>query len=162
MDLPTQSVQFEDLLEVVTRAVVKLNLDWPAEEQEERPKSKLDELFLHSKPLPPCWSLPFFPNLHTEVSRLWNKPLLARLFSPNATHYTNVVGLKEHSYRAILWVEEMLVGYLSPSGASSLKALALPTKPLRTASALVGKAYTPHTHHGGAAGIPGRPAQRDG
>uniref|UniRef100_A0A673MGI8 Uncharacterized protein n=1 Tax=Sinocyclocheilus rhinocerous TaxID=307959 RepID=A0A673MGI8_9TELE len=33
-------------------------------------------------------------------------------------------------------------GYLSPSGASSLKALVLPTKPLRTSSALVGKAYT--------------------
>ncbi len=37
-----QSVQFEELLEVVTRAVAKMNIDWPLEEQEEHPKSKLD------------------------------------------------------------------------------------------------------------------------
>ncbi len=36
--------------------------------------------------------------------------------------------------------EDTLASFLSPSGASSLKAPVLPTKPLRTA--LVGKAYT--------------------
>lgn len=39
-------------------------------------------------------------------------------------------------------VEEMLIGYLSPESVSSLKALVLPTKPLRTTLALFGKAYT--------------------
>ncbi len=34
------------------------------------------------------------------------------------------------------------MGYLSPGGVSFLKAPVLPTKPLRTSSALVGKAYT--------------------
>ncbi len=38
--------------------------------------------------------------------------------------------------------EDTLTSYLLPSGASSLKAPVLPTKPLRTTSALVGKAYT--------------------
>ncbi len=33
------------------------------------------------------------------------------------------------------------MGYLSPGGVSFLKAPVLPTKPLRTSSALVGKAY---------------------
>ncbi len=86
VDLPPQSVSFEELLEVVTRAVAKLNIELPTDkERQEHPKSKLDEHFLHSR-------------------------------SP-------------------------LASYLSPSGASSLKAPVLPTKPLRTTTALVGKSY---------------------
>ncbi len=55
VDLPPQSVLFEELLEVVTRAVAKLNIDWPAKkDQKGRPESKLDECFLCPKSLPPC------------------------------------------------------------------------------------------------------------
>ncbi|KAL0165789.1 hypothetical protein M9458_037633, partial [Cirrhinus mrigala] len=43
------SPQYEELLEVVTRAVAKLNIDWPA------------------KPPSACRSLPFFPDLHTVL-----------------------------------------------------------------------------------------------
>lgn len=110
--------------------------------QEVHPKSKLDERFLHSKSLPPRRGLPFFPDLHTELSRSWNKPFSARIFSTNASHYANVVGLKEHGYGTMPLVEETLASYLSPVAASSLKDQVLPTKPLRTSSALVGKAYT--------------------
>ncbi len=48
---PIQS-QYEELLEVVTHAVAKLNIDWPADDQTEKQKSKLDERFLRSKSLP--------------------------------------------------------------------------------------------------------------
>ncbi len=49
MDLPPQSVLFEELLEMVTRAVAKLNIEWPAEREcQEHLKSKLDECFLCS------------------------------------------------------------------------------------------------------------------
>ncbi|KAL0177142.1 hypothetical protein M9458_026036, partial [Cirrhinus mrigala] len=41
-----QSLQYEELLEVVTRAVSKLNIDWPVEEKAAPQKSKLDERFL--------------------------------------------------------------------------------------------------------------------
>ncbi len=51
--------QYEELLEVVTRAVAKLNIDWPADDQTEKQKSKLDERFLRSKSLPLRRSLPF-------------------------------------------------------------------------------------------------------
>ncbi len=64
-----QSPQFDELLQVVTRAVTKLNIDWPAENQTEQQKSKLDERFLRSKSLAPRRSMLFFPDLHTEVSR---------------------------------------------------------------------------------------------
>ncbi len=39
-------------------------------------------------------------------------------------------------------VEETLVSYLSPEASPSAKSLVLPTKPVRTTSALVGKAYS--------------------
>ncbi len=62
------------------------------------------------------------PDLHTEVSRSWNKSYSARLFSPKVSHYSNVVGMNECSYGKIPWVEDTLVGYISSGGASSLKA----------------------------------------
>lgn len=68
-DESPQSAQYEELLEVITRVVAKLNLEWPAEKAAEPSNSKLDECFLRSKPPPPHRGLPFFPNLHTEVLR---------------------------------------------------------------------------------------------
>ncbi len=44
--LPIQSPQYEELLEVVTHTVAKLNIDWPAKNQTEQQKRKLDECFL--------------------------------------------------------------------------------------------------------------------
>ncbi len=98
--------------------------------QEERPKIKLDERLLHSKSLPPCQGLPFFPDLHTEVSSSLNKPFSARIFSSNASHYANVMGLKQRSY-GMPWVEEMLASYLSP-WCGIIPQWVLPTKPVRT------------------------------
>ncbi len=51
------------------------------------------------------------------------------------------MGMSERGYRAMPHVEQTLASYLSPDVASSLKAPTLPTKPLRTSSALVGKGY---------------------
>ncbi len=135
---PIQSPQYEELIEVATRAVTKLNIDDPTEKQ----RSKLDERFLRSKSLPLRRSLPFFPNLHTEVSRSWKTPFSSRLFIPASDYYGNVAGLSKCGYRAMPRVEQTLAGYLSPGAASSLKAPVLPTKPLCVSSALVGKGYT--------------------
>ncbi len=141
VDEPPQSLQYEELLEVVTRAVDKLHIDWPAEQQTESRGSKLDERFLRARPPPPHRSLPFFPDLHTEVCRSWGRPYSSRLFIPASNYYGNVVGLDECGYRAMPKVEQTLASYLSPHVASSLKAPALPTKPLRTTSTLVGRGY---------------------
>ncbi len=138
---PPVSPQYEELLEVMTRAVAKLNISWPAEEHAEPQISKLDEHFLRAKRSPPTRSLPFFPDLHTEVSRSWASPFSAGLFVPSSDYYGNVGGLKQRGYRAMPRVEQTLASYLSPVAASSLKAPSLPSKPLRTTSALVGKGY---------------------
>ncbi len=138
---PSLSPQYEELVEVITRAVAKLNIDWPAECQIEPQRGKLDERFLQFKTPPPHRSLPFFPDLHTEVSRSWARPFSARLFVPSFDYYGNVAGTSERGYRAMPWVEQMLASYLSPDATSSLKAPTLPSKPLRTSSALMGKGY---------------------
>ncbi len=85
VDEPPQSLQYEELLEVVTRAVDKLHIDWPAEQQTESRGSKLDERFLRARPPPPHRSLPFFPDLHTEVCRSWGRPYSSRLFIQHRT-----------------------------------------------------------------------------
>ncbi len=104
--------QYEELLEVATRAVAKLNIDWPADDQTEKQKSKLDERFLRSKSLPLRRSLPFFPDLHTEVSRSWKKTFSSRLFILASDFYGIVAGLSECGYRAMPRVEQTLAGYL--------------------------------------------------
>ncbi|KAL0152850.1 hypothetical protein M9458_051844, partial [Cirrhinus mrigala] len=139
--LAPQFPQYEELLEVVTRAVAKLNIDWPPESLVEPQRSKLDERFLRSRPPSARRSLPFFPDLHTEVSRSWNNPFSSRLFIPASYNYGHVGGLDERGYRAMPRVEQTLASYLSPAAASSLKAPVLPSKPLRVTSALVGKGY---------------------
>ncbi len=90
--------QYEELLEVVIHTVAKLNIDWPADDQTEKQKSKLDERFLRSKSLSLRRSLPFFPDLHTEVSRSWKNPFSSRLFIPASDYYGNVAGLSECGY----------------------------------------------------------------
>ncbi|KAI5101598.1 C-C motif chemokine 3-like [Silurus meridionalis] len=74
---------------------LRISSSWPADERKVCPSIKC---FL----LPaPRWGLPFFSDLHTEVSRSWAKPFLARAFSPKTAFYSNVMGLREHSYGAM-------------------------------------------------------------
>lgn len=58
-DSPVVSPQYEKLMEVVSRAGSKLNIDCQAEKWEAQRKDKLDERFLQSEPQPPCRVLPF-------------------------------------------------------------------------------------------------------
>ncbi|CAM4729294.1 unnamed protein product [Leuciscus chuanchicus] len=140
-DSPPQSHAFEELLDVITRAVERLSIEWPEDRQGARSKSKLDERFLPSRAQPQRRSLPFFPDLHTEVSRLWGKPESYRVYTAQTSHYSSIHNYKEHGYGEMPKVEETLASYLSPATASSLKAPALPSKPVKFTSSLVHKAY---------------------
>ncbi len=127
---------------MLSRATEKLVLDWPEEPRESR-ASKLDERFLsgaHSKP--ERTKLPFFSDLHQEISRSWKQPFSSRLTNAAAADFTNLVVSVEQGYTAMPVVEDTLASHLSPSLAPSWKSRPLlPSKPCRTTSALIGKSY---------------------
>ncbi len=116
---------------VLSRATEKLSLDWPDEPRESQ-ASKLDERFLSGpNSRPQRRKLPFFSDLHQEISRSWKQPFSSRLTNAAAADFT-----------AIPVVEDTLASHLSPSLAPSWKSRPLlPTKPCRTTSALIGKSY---------------------
>ncbi len=136
------SAAYSELVDVLSRATEKLALYWPDEPRESR-ASKLDERFLsgsHSKP--ERRKLPFFSNLHQEISRSLKQPFSYRLTNAAAADFTNLVGSVEQGYTAIPVVEDTLASHLSPSLALSWKSRPLlPSKPCRTTSALIGKSY---------------------
>ncbi len=124
---------------MLSRTTEKLALDWPDEPRESR-ASKLDERFLssaHSKP--ERRKLPFFSDLHQEISRSWKQPFSSRLTNAAAADFTNLVVSVEQGYTAMPVVEDTLASHLSPSLAPSCPLL--PSKPCRTTSALIGKSY---------------------
>lgn len=141
LNQPLHAPAQEELVEVLTRAVAKLRIEWPQEEPEIQPPSKLDERFYKRRSQPPRRGLPFFPDLHNELCKSWEKPYSARLSNPPVLDFSNVLGAAERGYGTMPRVEEALASYLSPEAASSLKAPVLPSKPCRDTSSLVGRAY---------------------
>ncbi len=135
----SSSPTYGELLDIMTRATARLSLDWSAETQERTSISRLDEHFLagHKRSAPP--SLPFLPELHSELLRSWRNPFSVRVFPPS---YANVKGLEDSGYTEMPRMEESLAGYLTAPQASSWKAPTLPSKPCQFTSRLVGKSYT--------------------
>ncbi|XDV31836.1 hypothetical protein PO909_002785 [Leuciscus waleckii] len=90
-DSPPQSHAFEELLDVVTRAVERLSIEWPEDSQGIRSKSKLDERFLPSRAQPQRRSLPFFPRSpHRGVEIVGKTSIVQSLHCTNIPllHYT--------------------------------------------------------------------------
>ncbi len=136
------SAAYSELVDVLSRATEKLALDWPNEPRESR-ASKLDDRFLigaHTKL--ERRKLPFFSDLHREISSSWKQPFSSRLTNAAAADFTNLVGSVEQGYTAMPVIEDTLASHLSPSLAPSWKSRPLlPSKPCRTTSALIGKSY---------------------
>ncbi len=94
----------------------------------------------HSKP--ERRKLPFFSDLHREISSSWKQPFSSRLTNTAVADFTNLVGSVEQGYTAMPVIEDTLASHLSPSLAPSWKYRPLlPSKPCRTTSALIGKSY---------------------
>ncbi len=73
------SAVYAELVDVLSRATEKLSLDWPDEPRESQ-ASKLDERFLSGpNSRPERRKLPFFSDLHQEISRSWKQPFSSRL-----------------------------------------------------------------------------------
>ncbi len=110
---PPQSRAYEELVEVVTRVVEKLSIDWPAEREDVHSRGKLDKCFLPSRAQLQCRGLPLFPDLHTEVRvgsevwRSWERPVSYRVYSTQTSHYSSRLNKKEHGYEEMPKVEEI-------------------------------------------------------
>ncbi len=101
----------------------------------------LDERYLSEHNPPAQVSLPFLPDLHTEVEKEWIKPFSSRIHRFQHTSYANIEGMRESGYERMPPIEETLASYLSMGETSSLKVPSLPSKPLQDTSCLNGKAY---------------------
>ncbi len=64
---------------------------------------------------------------------------------------SSILNKNEHGYGEMPKVGETLTSYLSPESSLSTKSLVLPSKTVRTTSALVGKAYSAAGHNKNAA-----------
>ncbi|KAM9440467.1 E3 ubiquitin-protein ligase RNF14-like [Clarias gariepinus] len=88
--------EYEELLKVITRAVERLHIDWP-QEQAFPKRSKLDDKFLSGgqELEPQRRSLPFFDDLHNELTHSWSKPYSFRIFVPS-TSFMRMLLMQKH------------------------------------------------------------------
>ncbi len=75
------------LMEVLSHATEKLSIDWPDKPHKSQ-SSKLDERFLSSpNSRPERRKLPFFSDLHHEISRSWKQSFSLRLTNAAAAEH---------------------------------------------------------------------------
>lgn len=91
---------YEELLGVMDRASGRLQLSLERA-REKTARGKLDKQFLsgHNRPAPV--SLPFLPDLDTEIARTWKKPYSARIHRHRHANDANVKGMQKHGYVAM-------------------------------------------------------------
>ncbi|KAF4110501.1 hypothetical protein G5714_007532 [Onychostoma macrolepis] len=95
------SPAYSELVDVLSRATEKLSIDWPDEPRESQ-SSKLDERFLSGpNSRPERRKLPFFSDLHHEITRSSKQPFSSRLTNAAAADFTNLVGSVEKGERSL-------------------------------------------------------------
>ncbi|KAF4096133.1 hypothetical protein G5714_023736 [Onychostoma macrolepis] len=110
---------YSELVDVLSRATEKLSIDWPDELRESQ-SSKLDERFLSGPNSRPEWrKLPFFSDLHHEISRSWKQPFSSSLTNVAAADFTNLVGSVEQGYTAIPAVSSVVEKFRSAKSQSA-------------------------------------------
>lgn len=140
-DVPPLCPEYDELAEVLANVTKKYNINWEVERQEVRQKTGLcDERILPPRDRPLRGGLPFNKDLQKEVTYTWKNPYTTRVISQQGSIYSAVAGLHEHGCRTMPKMEEHLARHLLPH-ASSAKTPALPSKPIKLTSVLVGKAY---------------------
>ncbi len=85
----TSCPAYEELLDVMESATARLHLPWERTKMA-APPGHLDERYLSGHKPPAQVSLPFLPDLHTEVEREWKKPFSSRIHRFQHTSYANI------------------------------------------------------------------------
>ncbi|XDV17755.1 hypothetical protein PO909_023574 [Leuciscus waleckii] len=132
---------YAELLDVMERATDRLQLPW-RRVRGEVARGRLDDRFLPGRRPPAQASLPFLPDLHTEIERAWKNPYSARIHRHQRASFADVEGIGEYGYVSMPPIDESFANHLVSGRASTLSAPALPSRPLKTTARLNGRAYT--------------------
>lgn len=100
----------------------------------------LGERELPSRIDPPQRDLPFCPELHAEIIKLWDKPYSAKCITPRMTNYSSDEGLNEKACKVMPQVEEELVHHLR-LGTQTADVPPLASKPSFVSSSLFCRAF---------------------
>ncbi|KAI7810946.1 reverse transcriptase/ribonuclease H/putative methyltransferase [Triplophysa rosa] len=108
-------------------------------------RSRLDTWYLgserSSKPRPA--PVPFFPEVHEELSKTWNAPLTARSNQKGSVALTSLDGGAARGYFEIPQVERAVAVHLCPQTAATWRARPrLPSRACKFSASLLSKAYT--------------------
>ncbi len=130
-----------ELFRVLSKAVEELGLEWSPPEEPSR--SRLDEWLLPGRrQAPQQRPLPFFPEVHDELTRSWRSPYSARLRTSASSALTTIDGAEEKGYERMPQLDESVAAHPCSPTAIGWKAKAShPSKPCRTTSALAGRSY---------------------
>ncbi|KAI2652534.1 hypothetical protein H4Q32_005770 [Labeo rohita] len=106
--------------------------------------SRLDDWFLGSgcDSRPRSSPVPFFPEVHEELTKSWKAPLSARSWHANSPSLTTLQGGPARGYTEVPQVERAVAMHLCPQNAASWRGRPrLPSRACKFSSALVAKAY---------------------
>ncbi len=131
-----------ELTAMLSRAAESVGLHWRPPPSPER--SRLDDWFLGAQAdrrRPP--PVPFFPEVHEEVTRSWKAPFSARNRPSTSSVLTTLDGGAAQGYVEIPPVERAIAMQLCPQGAAAWRGNPrLPSRACKFSSALTAKAYS--------------------
>ena len=131
-----------EMAAMLSRAAEMVGLEWNPPPRPE--PSRLDDWYLgvaragSQRPAP----VPFFPEVHDELTKSWTAPFTARNRPVGSSSLTTLDGGAAKGYSAIPSVERAVAMQLCPKSASSWRGdPVLPSRACRHSSGLTGSAY---------------------
>ncbi|KAL0170996.1 hypothetical protein M9458_035592, partial [Cirrhinus mrigala] len=121
----------------------EIGLEWVPPPRPE--PSRLNDCFLGNShdSRPRSSPVPFFPEVHEELTKSWKAPLSARARYTNSSSLTTLEGGPMREYTEVPQVERVVAMHLCPQNAASWRGRPrLPSRACKFSSALVAKAYT--------------------
>ncbi|KAL0165464.1 hypothetical protein M9458_037308, partial [Cirrhinus mrigala] len=131
-----------ELAAMLLRAAKSIDLEVPKAPSPEH--SRLDDWFLGSRrDVPPCSTpVPFFPEVHEELTKTWRAPYTARSCLSSSL-LTTLDGGAARGYVDVPQVEHAVAVHLCPQNAATWRNRPrLPSKACKLSSALAAKAYS--------------------
>ncbi|KAI2653488.1 Transposon Ty3-G Gag-Pol polyprotein [Labeo rohita] len=138
----SQSVADAEMAAALKRAAKEIGVVWVPPPSPE--PSRLDDWFLGSArdSKPRSSPVPFFPEVHEELTKSWKAPLSARSRHAISPSLTTLDDGPARGYTEVPQVERAIAMHLCPQNAASWRGRPrLPSRACKFSSALVAKAY---------------------